>query len=64
MTAPAAFEAAAYAYARARVRDGELPREAAVEAWSVFGLHGDDRQAFIDRIEATHLEVGNGHNGA
>lgn len=55
MTAVGAYEAAAFAYARARVRDGELPREAALEAWDVFSLHGGDRQAFIDLVAATQF---------
>jgi hypothetical protein len=32
-----------------------LPYEAAEEAWNAYGLHGGDRQEFIDRVEAFHI---------
>lgn len=42
-------------YAHRRVLDGAAPHEAATEAWDEYGLHGGDRQAFIDAVEAAHI---------
>lgn len=45
-----------HAYARALIlRHHYLPYEAACEAWDVLSLHGGDRQAFIDAVEAAHI---------
>jgi hypothetical protein len=54
-TRPARLDAWAFQYANARVLEGTTPFDAAAEAWDEYGLHGGDRQAFIDRVEAAHI---------
>lgn len=41
-------------FVRAQVRAGMLPADAARDAWNTWGMHGGDRQAWVDEIEALY----------